>query len=176
MFRRYMEEITSKHHSDKLPWMKTIQGVATGIQCIGELPFLFFSGWIIKRVGHWYCMTLGFLVYSIRFYLYSVITNPLWILPVELFNGITYGLCHAVLIAYARIIAPPSTATTLVGFSGALFEGVGECRFFSYYFLIFVFSFIHIVSVYVNIRFLIIYRFYLHKFKFPRFQVYGFQV
>lgn len=126
-FYRYMEEITLKHHSEKLAWMKTLQGLTTIVQCIGgELPFLFFSGWIIKRLGHWYCMTLGFFVFTVRFYLYSIITNPLWIVPVELLNGITYGLCHAVLIAYARIIAPPSTATTLVGFAGALYEGVGK--------------------------------------------------
>lgn len=122
-----MEDITLKYHRDKQPWIKTLQGLTAGIQCIlGEVPFLFFSGWIIKRLGYCYCMSLGLFVFFVRFYLYSVITNPIWILPVELLNGITFGLCHAVLIAYARIISPPNSVTTVIGFAGALFEGVGK--------------------------------------------------
>lgn len=124
-----MEDITFKYQRDKQPWIKTLQGLASGIQCIGgEVPFLFFSGWIIKRLGYWYCMSLGLFSCALRFYLYSIITNPVWILPVEFLNGITFGLCHAVLVAYARIIAPPNSVTTLVGLAGALYEGVGMYR------------------------------------------------
>lgn len=127
-----MEDITLKYHIDKQPWIKTLQGLAVGIQCIlGEMPFLFFSGWIIKRLGYCYCMSLGLFVFFVRFYLYSVITNPIWILPVEITNGITFGLCHAVLIAYARIISPPNSVTTVIGFAGSLFEGVGKCTFYT---------------------------------------------
>lgn len=122
----YMEDLTRKYHSDKQSWTKTLQGFAIGIQCIGgEVPFLFYSGWLIKRIGHTYCMALGLFTFALRFYLYSVITNPIWILPVEFTNGITFGLCHAVLLAYARFIAPQSSSTTVVALSGALFEGVG---------------------------------------------------
>ncbi|XP_025200189.1 major facilitator superfamily domain-containing protein 6-like isoform X2 [Melanaphis sacchari] len=122
----YMEDLTRKYHSNKQYWIKTLQGLAIGIQCIGgEMPFLFFSGWFIKRIGHTYCMALGLFIFALRFYLYSIITNPIWILPVEFTNGITFGLCHAVLVSYARFIAPQNSATTVVALSGALFEGVG---------------------------------------------------
>lgn len=126
-----MEDLTLKYHSDSQSWTKTLQGLTLGIQCIGgEMPFLFFSGWIIHRIGHTYSMALGLLTFSFRFYMYSIITNPIWILPVELTNGITFGLCHAVMMEYARIVAPASALTTVVGFSGALFEGVGTCTTF----------------------------------------------
>lgn len=128
-YYRYMEDLTQKYHSDEQSWTKTLQGLAILIQCIGgEVPFLFFSGWLIKLIGHTYCMALGLFAFALRFYLYSVITNPIWILPVEFLNGITFGLCHAVLLAYARFIAPQSSATTVVALSGALFEGVGKCN------------------------------------------------
>lgn len=124
---RYMEDITSTNQPDKRPWIKTLQGLAIGIQCIGgEMPFLFFSGHIIKRIGHWHCMTLGLFAFAVRFHLYSIITDPVWILPVELINGITFGLSHSVLMAYAKSIAPVSAVTTVLSFSGSLFEGVGE--------------------------------------------------
>lgn len=133
---RYMEDITFKYQSDMQPWIKVLQGLVNGIQCIGgELPLYFYSGWIIERIGHENCMSLGLLAFSVRFYLYSVITNPVWILPVEFVNGITFGLFHAVLMSYARIIAPENAVTTLVGISGSLFEGVGT------YMFVFVFGF-----------------------------------
>jgi len=123
-----MEDLTHMYHSEQQIWIKTLQGLAIGIQSIGgELPFLFFSGWIIKQIGHSQCMVLGLFTYAIRFYLYSIITNPIWILPVEFTNGITFGLFYAVMMEYSRIVAPASAATTVVGFSGALFEGVGMC-------------------------------------------------
>lgn len=120
-----MEDITLKYHSDNQSWIKTLQGLAVGVQCFGELPFLFFSGWFIEHIGRLRCMSLGLFVFALRFFSYSVITNPIWILPVELLNGLTYGLSHAVLLSHARFIAPANVATTLVGFAGALFEGVG---------------------------------------------------
>jgi len=125
-----MEDITIEYQSDMQPWIKILQGLVNGIQCIGgELPLYFYSGWIIKRIGHENCMSLGLFAFSARFYLYSVITNPVWILPVEFVNGITFGLFHAVLMSYARIIAPKNAVTTLVGISGSLFEGVGTYIF-----------------------------------------------
>jgi len=126
-----MEDITIEYQGDILPWIKTLQGLANGIQCVGgELPFYFFSGQIIKRIGYENCMSLGLFAFFVRFYLYSVITNPVWILPVELTNGITFGLFHVVLVSYARKIAPENTVTILVGISGSLFEGVGMYLYF----------------------------------------------
>lgn len=122
-----MEDITRTHQSELEPWIKTLQGTVTGIQCLAELPLYFLSGWIIKRIGCGNCVSLGLFTFSARFYLYSIITNPLWFLPIELSNGITFGLLHSVLVSYARNIAPASAVTTVVTFSGALFEGVGTC-------------------------------------------------
>ncbi|VVC36464.1 Major facilitator superfamily domain,Major facilitator superfamily associated domain [Cinara cedri] len=122
----YMEDINSKFHGDKHSWIKTLEGAALFIQCLGgEVPFFFFSGWLIKRIGCSYCMCLGLFGFAARFYLFSIITDPVWILPVELFDGITFGLFHAVMVAYARIIAPQNAVTTVVGFAGSIFEGVG---------------------------------------------------
>lgn len=115
-----------KHHPDMQPWIKTLQGLALGIRCIGgELPFSFFSGRIIKRIGYWACMSLGLAGYAVRFYLYSIITNPVWMLPIELTSGITFGLSNVVMVAYARHIAPASAPTSVVTIASALFEGFG---------------------------------------------------
>jgi len=108
-------------------WIKTLQGLALGVQCFGgEVPLFFWSGWIIKRLGHLNCMSLVLGVFAFRFFAYSILTNPIWVLVIELTNGITFGLAYAVLMSYASVIALPGTENTMIGLVGGVFEGVGN--------------------------------------------------
>lgn len=94
--------------------MKTLQGLTMCIQCFGgELPFFFISGWVLKRIGHVNSMTLVLFAFGIRLCLYSVLTNPWWVLPIELMQGITFGIFYTTMATYASIVAPDGTAATL---------------------------------------------------------------
>lgn len=126
-------------------YMKTLEGLVMAIQCFGgELPFFFMSGWILKRIGHVNAMSLVLFGFGVRFFLYSMLQNPWYVLPIELLNGITFGLFYATMASYASIVAPPGTEATMqvsfppktphsisYGFYasqslvGAIFEGVG---------------------------------------------------
>lgn len=98
-----------------------------GVQCFGgEVPLFFWSGWFIKRLGHLNCMSLVLGVFAFRFFAYSILTNPIWVLPIELTNGITFGLAYAVLMSYASVIALPGTESTMIGLVGGVYEGVGK--------------------------------------------------
>lgn len=44
MPKRYLEELTNNYHPEIKPWIKTLQGLALIIQCIGgEVPSFFLS-------------------------------------------------------------------------------------------------------------------------------------
>lgn len=102
------------HRCNNTTWMKTLQGLAMGIQCFGgELPFFFLSGWILKKIGHINAMSLVLIGFGVRFLLYSVLSNPWWVLPIELLNGITFGLFYSTMASYASIVAPIGTEATL---------------------------------------------------------------
>ncbi|XP_017136580.1 major facilitator superfamily domain-containing protein 6-like protein A isoform X1 [Drosophila miranda] len=106
--------------------IKTLQGLVMAIQCFGgELPFFFLSGWILKRIGHVNAMSLVLFGFGVRFILYSMLQNPWYILPIELLNGVTFGLFYATMASYASIVAPPGTEATMQSLVGAIFEGVG---------------------------------------------------
>ncbi|KQS43807.1 major facilitator superfamily domain-containing protein 6-A isoform X1 [Drosophila erecta] len=106
--------------------IKTLEGLVMGIQCFGgELPFFFLSGWILKKIGHVNAMSLVLFGFGVRFILYSMLQNPWYILPVELMNGVTFGLFYATMASYASIVAPPGTDATMQSLVGAIFEGVG---------------------------------------------------
>lgn len=61
----YTEELSS---DSKVQWLKTLQGLMTGVQSfLGEMPFNFISGTILKKIGHINAMSLVLLVYAIRY-------------------------------------------------------------------------------------------------------------
>lgn len=126
IIRRYLEDLASENECGQLAYMKTLQGFSQGIQSFGgELPIFFCSGWIIRKIGHKHCMSLVLLAFSIRFFVYSIMTNPVWTLMIEIPNGMMYALGRAVMYSYARMISPPSTQHTVLGLVG-VFDCIGE--------------------------------------------------
>jgi len=71
-------------------------------------------------------MSLVLFAFGVRFLIYSILENPWWCLPVELFQGFTFGLFYATMASYASIVAPPGTEATVQGSVGAVFEGIGK--------------------------------------------------
>lgn len=133
---RYIEDVASLHECSTQAWIKTLQGLAMGVQCFGgEVPLFFWSGWIIKRLGHLNSMSLVLGVFAFRFFAYSILTNPIWVLLIELCNGINFGLAYAVLMSYASVVALPGTESTMIGLVGGVFEGVGKYFVFVYSFI-----------------------------------------
>lgn len=99
---------------DYSSWIKSLQGVTSAVQCFaGDLPFFFLSGWILKKIGHIHAMSLVLAGFALRFFLYSVLSNPWWVLPIELLNGVTFGMFHATMASYATVVAPPGAEATI---------------------------------------------------------------
>ncbi|KAG5895122.1 hypothetical protein JTB14_008559 [Gonioctena quinquepunctata] len=121
-----IEDLAAEQGCGTQNYVKTLEGIVQAIQCLaGEAPFFFLSGRIIKKLGHVHTMSLVLFAIGVRFTLYSVISNPWYFLPIELSNGLTFGLFFACMASYASIIAPSGTEATMQGLVGAVFEGIG---------------------------------------------------
>ncbi|XP_076246428.1 sugar baby transporter isoform X2 [Calliopsis andreniformis] len=119
----YTEDLAT---SSQIAWLKTLQGLLTGVQCfLGELPFNFISGGVLRKLGHVNVMSLVLLVYAIRFMAYSTVKNPWWFLIIEVLHGPSLGLCWPTMVSYGDKVTPPGTKATIQGFIGAIFEGIG---------------------------------------------------
>ena len=95
-------------------WIKTLQGLSSGIQCFGgEVPLFYLSGKILKKIGHIHAMSLVLFGFTVRFFCYSLLANPWLVLPIELLHGITFSIFYATMASYTNIVAPPGTAATL---------------------------------------------------------------
>lgn len=109
-----IEDLAEEQGCESGQWIKTLEGAIQAIQTLaGEIPFFFWSGKILKRIGHVHSMSLILMVIGIRYILYSIIPDPWFFLPVELLNGLTFGLFYACMASYASIIAPPGTESTM---------------------------------------------------------------
>ncbi|GFS57307.1 major facilitator superfamily domain-containing protein 6 [Nephila pilipes] len=101
-------------------------GLSVTVQSLlGVIPFMFFSGWIIEKMGHFRILSASLLIYTIRFLWYSYLHNPWLVLPMEVTHGITYGLCYAVLASYAKTSSKPGTEATTQSVVFSTFEGLG---------------------------------------------------
>jgi len=96
--------------------------------CRGFLYFFTYSkpvGFILKRVDHMNIFSIAFFFFAVRFFLYSIIKNPVYVLPVELLNGMTFALAYSAMISYAALLAPPGAEGTLQSIVGTALTGIG---------------------------------------------------
>lgn len=107
--------------------IKLIEGCVVAAECLGgEILFFSISGKIIKKIGYIHCLSLCFLNYAVRLYLISVITNPWYLIPIELvMQGASYSLAYTCIVVYASQIAPPGTSATVQGLVAGMDDGLG---------------------------------------------------
>ncbi|GFT15713.1 major facilitator superfamily domain-containing protein 6 [Nephila pilipes] len=101
-------------------------GSITAIQSfLGEVIFMFISGWIIRKIGHLNVFALSFVAHGARFLAYSFLKEPLWGLLIEVLQGPAFGSFFAALTSYVRLVAPTGAEATVQGIALAALEGVG---------------------------------------------------
>lgn len=77
-------------------------------------------------MDHMHVFSLMFFTLTLIFSAYSVIKDPLWALPVEVLNGIVFGLVYSAAISYAALVTPTGAEGTLQGFVGTALNGIGK--------------------------------------------------
>ncbi|XP_026813003.1 uncharacterized protein LOC113553710 isoform X2 [Rhopalosiphum maidis] len=122
----YLDDLATIYHPERKSILSSIEGFSLTIECLGgEVPFFYLSGHLLKRTGHMTAFSISFAMFALRFLLYSFIRDPLWVLPVELLNGITFGLSYIAGISYSAKIAPVGSEGTVQGLFSMAFQGVG---------------------------------------------------
>jgi len=100
-------------------------GVSLAVTTIGEIPFFFYSGPILRRFGTLTIVCGALIAYACRLVGYGFIRNPWWVLPLELLHGLTFALSWSSVASFAAKIAPPGYGSTTMGVISAFFWGLG---------------------------------------------------
>lgn len=114
--------------TEELKAPKLINGFLGPFDVFLELPFFFFSGSILEKLGIRLSITLSILSMTSRFLLYTIIPteNLAWfILPVELFHGLSYCLFWTAAITYVADITPLGYETSFQGILSGFYSGLG---------------------------------------------------
>ncbi len=108
-------------------------GIAATMAAIAELPFMFFSGNIMRRIGMRPMLLISMFSFTLRIGLYSIMPHPAWAIGINLLNGPSYVFFWNSAVNYANQMAPVSlkataqglfqATTNLASMSGALLCG-----------------------------------------------------
>ena len=103
-----------------------LMGLSLAVTTSAEIPLMFISGYIIKKLSHEGVFILTFVAFSLRMFCYSLIPSAWYVLPVELLHGITFGIMWPATTSYAGIISPHGMAATVQGLASGIYFCLGS--------------------------------------------------
>jgi Na+/melibiose symporter-like transporter len=110
---------------DAMDASSTLLGLTLVLSVAGEIPFFFFSNWILKKIGFRGMVAASHIGYVVRFLLYTVIQNPWFVLPVELLHALTFAAMWSAGILYSAENSPPGLEATGQGLFIGVYSGIG---------------------------------------------------
>jgi MFS transporter, PPP family, 3-phenylpropionic acid transporter len=91
---------------------ESLIGFNSSIAAISELPAMLFGALLISRMGLKRMLWVAYLMYAVRYFLYSVIPSPGWALVVSCMHGVTFGLFWVSTNVYLSRLSPLHLRTT----------------------------------------------------------------
>jgi PPP family 3-phenylpropionic acid transporter len=93
----------------------SLVGIVAASAAIFEIPFMAYSGRILRRLGSARMVWFSLLGYTARLFFYSVMPAPAWGIAVNIFNGVSYVSFWNAAIAYSYECAPEEYKATSQG-------------------------------------------------------------
>jgi PPP family 3-phenylpropionic acid transporter len=84
----------------------SLLGWSMVISSLSELPFLLWSGWIFKRVSIPVLLLIAAFASALRWLLFAVISQPVWMLPVQVLHGAMFIVLTVTLATYINREVP----------------------------------------------------------------------
>lgn len=94
------------------------------VHCISNIALYYGSIYFLESFGHIKMLTIGLLIYALRFYYFSAIQNPWLVLPIEFLRGLCSASVWCALASYVG--TPPRVGATLQGILHGLYYGLGR--------------------------------------------------
>jgi PPP family 3-phenylpropionic acid transporter len=79
---------------------------------LSEIPVMLYSGRLVSRFGLERMLAFSFVIYAVRCVLYAFMPAPIWALPINLLNGLSFGLFWVCSVMYVSHMAPDSLRAT----------------------------------------------------------------
>jgi MFS transporter, PPP family, 3-phenylpropionic acid transporter len=103
-----------------------VMGLALTMATVSEVPSLFFSGILLRRLGPRGMLLMGLGVYGLRLLAYSIVAAPWQVLLIQLTHGLTFAALWAAGVSYAGQLAPKGLEASAQGLFNATLMGFGS--------------------------------------------------
>jgi PPP family 3-phenylpropionic acid transporter len=103
----------------------SLVGYGLSLQGLFEIPFFYFSAWIISRLGMKTTLLITVIATAIRLLLYSVIDNPTMALPIEILHGISWSLFWVICVEWINKLVNANWLATGQSLLYASYYGAG---------------------------------------------------
>jgi PPP family 3-phenylpropionic acid transporter len=113
----YLDEIGTSESSIGLAW---------AISSLSEIPVMLFSAYILRKVGFGGLLKIAFLVFIVRWFLLSLIRDPLLALIVQVLHGITFGGYLIGSVTYINERAAEGVRTSALSIFNLVTFGIGS--------------------------------------------------
>ncbi|MEJ2706378.1 MAG: major facilitator superfamily domain-containing protein 6 [Anaerolineales bacterium] len=113
----YLDEIGTNESSIGLAW---------AISSLSEIPIMFFSAYIVRKVGSGGLLKIAFFAFIVRWLLLSLIRTPVLALIVQVLHGITFGGYLIGSVTYINDRAAEGIRTTALAIFNLTGFGVGS--------------------------------------------------
>ncbi len=100
-------------------------GAALFIRFTSEVPSLYYTGAILKKLGYVNCIYLVLLLNSVIYVSTSFLTNPWWELPLSALKSFTFSIGFMALSIHTSAITPPAMNATLQALVQSLHFAIG---------------------------------------------------
>lgn len=87
-------------------------GLAWTLAAWSEIPVMLGAGAIMRRISAKGLIAIAFVNYALRWLLFSFITNPIWVLVVQLMHGLSFGAFLVGSVTYLNERTPEGLSTT----------------------------------------------------------------
>ena len=105
---------------------EALYGLSLTVTTLSEIPVYFFAATLLRRFRI-RSVILGALAgYVTYLFLCAQLVNPIWVLPVQLLLGGTFGALWTSGVEYMERLAPPALRATAQSLFGSVFMGLGH--------------------------------------------------
>jgi MFS transporter, PPP family, 3-phenylpropionic acid transporter len=100
-------------------------GFAISFQGLCELPFYYFSARILRKLGIKTTLVIAVFATALRLILYHLVSNPYFVVPIELLHGVGWSLFWVASVEQVNILVKEKLRATGQSFLSAAILGAG---------------------------------------------------
>lgn len=111
---------------DELGGSRALMALSVTASTVGEIPFWYLGGWLLRRVGTKWMIVLALAVTAVRNFWLGVMGAPWLVLPITALEGLSFAVLFSAGVSDVDAAAPSGLGATAQGLFSGMMLGLGS--------------------------------------------------